>query len=364
MKKKKVIVCGTGFGKVYLNAIERMEDYEIAGILGTGSKRTMELAKTFAVPCFTDPEDKNIEADCACVIVPNASGGGNGTAIAKAFLDRGIPTLLEHPAHEREIVACLKSSKTVPFMLNPFYRYISPVRRFLEAAAIIGKQAALINASLECAIHVLYDGLDMLGCAIGDVTSWKLGSVASIPKRKACGGGNKTLGAVIGDTPVMITVNTEVDKNDPDHPLHLYHRIELTFSTGRLCLVNTHGPVVWMPFLRIPRNQNETMELERLGDEMKIPSGIIIGKGTAPTIVETFEEVWTGGVSRALEELMGQGRNKKMQMAQFQIFISRLWSEVCQAVGYSEFVSYDSTGNVLSTHKALEELNQKYSEEF
>lgn len=66
---------------------------------------------------------------------------------------------------------------------------------------------------------------------------------------------------IIGMVPVTFIVNTNVDRNDIDHPLHLYHRIELTFSTGRLCLVNTHGPVIWLPFLHMPRDEYGTLSI-------------------------------------------------------------------------------------------------------
>ena len=51
-------------------------------------------------------------------------------------------------------------------MINPFYRYISPVQDFLEAAKVMNHHSVLLSASLDCAIHVLYDGIDILGCAL------------------------------------------------------------------------------------------------------------------------------------------------------------------------------------------------------
>lgn len=137
--------------------------------------------------------------------------------------------MLEHPAHEKEIIKCLKASKNTPFMINPFYRYISPVQDFLEAAKVMNHHSVLLSASLDCAIHVLYDGIDILGCALENFSGWKLGTVAEIVGSTLKSGGNKSIKIMIGDIPVMFVINTDVDKDDPDHPLHLYHRIELTF---------------------------------------------------------------------------------------------------------------------------------------
>ena len=227
MHKKRILVCGTGFGKIYLKTIVENEKYELAGIIGKGSDRTKKIANDFNVPVYTNIENIEANIDAACVVVPNAAGGGQGTDIAEKLLLRGIPTLLEHPAHEKEIIKCLKASKNTPFMINPFYRYISPVQDFLEAAKVMNHHSVLLSASLDCAIHVLYDGIDILGCALENFSGWKLGTVAEIVGSTLKSGGNKSIKIMIGDIPVMFVINTDVDKDDPDHPLHLYHRIEL-----------------------------------------------------------------------------------------------------------------------------------------
>ena len=353
MKKKQILVCGTGFGKIYLKAIAESKEYELMGILGKGSDRSRLLSKNLNVPMYTDIKEINQNVDAACVVVPNAAGGGNGANIAKSILAKGIPTLLEHPAHEVEIVNCIRESGSAAFMLNPFYRYIKPIRDFLEAAQIISKHAHLINASLECAIHVLYDGIDILGCALGGLSTWKLGNVAESFTTSMAGGGNRVISGIIGMVPVTFIVNTNVDRNDIDHPLHLYHRIELTFSTGRLCLVNTHGPVIWLPFLHMPRDEYGTLSIN-VEEEVNIPSGVTIGNVMLPSVKETFEQIWPDAVKKALEILFKQNRTEKMSMAQYQIYVSKLWSEICQKVGYMNIVDYDNFGDIKNIFYDLE----------
>ena len=46
----KAIVCGTTFGQSYINAIKKMNDIELAGILASGSSRSEECAKEHHVP--------------------------------------------------------------------------------------------------------------------------------------------------------------------------------------------------------------------------------------------------------------------------------------------------------------------------
>ena len=338
----------------FTTIIVEKEKYELAGIIGKGSDRTKKIANDFNVPVYTNIENIEANIDAACVVVPNAAGGGQGTDIAEKLLLRGIPTLLEHPAHEKEIIKCLKASKNTPFMINPFYRYISPVQDFLEAAKVMNHHSVLLSASLDCAIHVLYDGIDILGCALENFSGWKLGTVAEIVGSTLKSGGNKSIKIMIGDIPVMFVINTDVDKDDPDHPLHLYHRIELTFSTGRLCLVNTHGPVIWMPFQHMPRDEYGTISIDK--DNKEIPTAIMLGNSKPLSLKKTVEYIWTGAVVQALECLFSMDKTKKMQMAQYQIFVSRLWSEISRKTGYLNLVNYNNSGN---NEEIFDELQKK-----
>lgn len=212
---------------------------------------------------------------------------------------------------------------------------------------------SIIDNWIPCAIHVLYDGIDILGCALGGLSTWKLGNVAESYTTSMAGGGNRVISGIIGMVPVTFIVNTNVDRNDIDHPLYLYHRIELTFSTGRLCLVNTHGPVIWLPFLHMPRDEYGTLSIN-VEEEVNIPSGVTIGNVMLPSVKETFEQIWPDAVKKALEILFKQNRTEKMSMAQYQIYVSKLWSEICQKVGYMNIVDYDNFGDIKSIFYDLE----------
>lgn len=48
MKKLKVIVCGSTFGQLYLKALRYSpEKFQLIGILGTGSDRTLRCAEEY-----------------------------------------------------------------------------------------------------------------------------------------------------------------------------------------------------------------------------------------------------------------------------------------------------------------------------
>lgn len=85
-----------------------------------------------------------------------------------------------------------------------------------------------------------------------------------------------------------------------------------------------------------------------------IPSGVTIGNVMLPSVKETFEQIWPDAVKKALEILFKQNRTEKMSMAQYQIYVSKLWSEICQKVGYMNIVDYDNFGDIKSIFYDLE----------
>ena len=206
---------------------------------------------------------------------------------------------------------------------------------------------------LKMAKGQILDFFRMIEKNVIPLTSIQLGNVAESYTTSMAGGGNRVISGIIGMVPVTFIVNTNVDRNDIDHPLHLYHRIELTFSTGRLCLVNTHGPVIWLPFLHMPRDEYGTLSIN-VEEEVNIPSGVTIGNVMLPSVKETFEQIWPDAVKKALEILFKQNRTEKMSMAQYQIYVSKLWSEICQKVGYMNIVDYDNFGDIKSIFYDLE----------
>lgn len=238
------------------------------------------------------------------------------------------------------------------------------VRASVGAAVVAMTMAAGIMASMPAVAGLSPLYLAAMVCAItGGATAfshvndsgfWLVSSLLEIDEKTTLKSWTM-METIIGFTglPVTFIVNTNVDRNDIDHPLHLYHRIELTFSTGRLCLVNTHGPVIWLPFLHMPRDEYGTLSIN-VEEEVNIPSGVTIGNVMLPSVKETFEQIWPDAVKKALEILFKQNRTEKMSMAQYQIYVSKLWSEICQKVGYMNIVDYDNFGDIKSIFYDLE----------
>lgn len=103
----------------------------------------------------------------------------------------------------------------------------------------------------------------------------------------------------------------------------------------------------------IERDEYGTLSIN-VEEEVNIPSGVTIGNVMLPSVKETFEQIWPDAVKKALEILFKQNRTEKMSMAQYQIYVSKLWSEICQKVGYMNIVDYDNFGDIKNIFYDLE----------
>ena len=99
MRKLRVIVCGVGFGRYYIEAILRLPDlFELVGILSRGSKNSIKLAEKYGVPLMTDIEEISKEnVDAVCVVVKSSIVGGNGMAINYLEIKKQIRQKLSKP---------------------------------------------------------------------------------------------------------------------------------------------------------------------------------------------------------------------------------------------------------------------------
>ena len=75
----RVVVAGTSFGRVYLDAVGS----DLVGILARGSDYSKQCAASRGVPLYTSV-DEVPDVDVACVVLKSGALGGPGTEIANA----------------------------------------------------------------------------------------------------------------------------------------------------------------------------------------------------------------------------------------------------------------------------------------
>ncbi|TDE47225.1 thiazolinyl imide reductase [Nonomuraea mesophila] len=329
---KRVVVCGTKFGQIYLTAM-RDGPFELTGILARGSARSAAYAREHGVPLVTDPDRVPELADLACVVVRSGVVGGEGSELAAALLSRGVHVLQEHPVHADELARTLRTARAASAVhhVNTLYVHLDPVRRFIDAARRLRELQQPLYVDAACSVHVAYALFDILGQALGGLRPWTFTATAP-------GTPFTCVTGTVGGVPLTLRVQNQIAPNDPDAHLHLLHRITVGTEGGNLTLVNTHGPVVWTPRMYVARDADDRFDTG--AEHLSLPSATTIGPAQAPTFADIVTRLWPDGVRRALtglREAAEDGRDP-LRQGQYHLMLSRLWQDATAAIGRPELL--------------------------
>ncbi|WP_055483328.1 Gfo/Idh/MocA family oxidoreductase [Sphaerimonospora mesophila] len=359
--RPRVLVAGTKFGQVYLQAFRRPGfPFELAGILARGSERSLACAEHYGVPLYTDPGQVPGDVRLACVVIRGGLLGGPGAEVAQALMERGVHVLQEHPLHHDELAACLRTAKRagVVYHLNSFYVNVAPVRRFLAAAAELLARRPARYVDAACGFQVAYALLDILGRSLGGVRPWAFTPPAP---RDAAAARLTTLDVpfrgldgVLAGVPLTLRVQNQLDPADPDNHAHLLHRITIGTEAGNLTLVGTHGPVVWSPRPDFPREVQDAAtgtvhfaegppggaDSGAAGDHLDVPSAVPLGPAEAPSYRRIFDTVWPEGIEHALRRLhaAASAGTSPAREGQYHLTLCRLWQDITALLGPPELV--------------------------
>lgn len=342
----RVVVCGTTFGQVYLEGVRRAApEFELAGILGRGSPRTVRCAERYGVELYGAPDELPADIDIACVVIRSGLLGGSGSQLAQALMERGINVLQEHPLHHDELAACLRAARRagVVYQLNAFYPHVAPVRRFAAAAQelLAGERPAYVDAA--CGFQLAYSLLDILGNVLGGVRPWRLAPATASAQRL----GDtpfRSLDGEIGGVPATLRIQNQLDPSDPDNHAHVDHRIVIGSEAGNVMLVNTHGPIVLSQRPRYPhgpRDPTSQPHFEGAGAAERRPaSARLLGPAVTADFHDIFEDEWPGAVQRALRGVRAAiaAGESPLHRGQYHLSVCLLWQEITAALGPPELL--------------------------
>lgn len=342
--RRRAIVCGTKFGRIYLKAFREPDlPFELAGILGLGSERTLRCAQRYGVPVFTSVDGVPDDVEAACVVIGAGVGGGEGARLAQALMHRGIHVLQEHPLMPDELAACLRaaSANKVQYRLNTHYVTLEPVRAFIAAARRLVAQGKPAFVDATCSIQVAYTLFDILGEALGGLRPWTFLTPpawdATALRLASTMPPYRSLEGVIAGIPFTLRIQNEMDPRDPDNFSHILHRITIGGAGGCLTLVDTHGPIVWTPRLHLPASAATLPAIDEAPEPWLDLPAVSYAEGPAcETHRSILGEVWPRGVAVALKKLAADidDGTSPLGCGQYQLAVCELWQHVTRLIGF------------------------------
>lgn len=361
----RTVVCGTVFGRFYLDALHPAPPgFELAGVLAGGGARSRATAARYGVPYYTTVDQLPDDVDAACVVVRAGAAGGPGTELAQALLARAVHVLQEQPAHPQEVAGCLRLARAngVQYRLNSFYPHLAPVRRFIARARALRARRRPLYADAACSSQVLFPLLDMLGQTLGGLGPWAFTDPAPTAAVRAATGAAvpfRALHGAIAGVPLTLRVHNQLDPGDPDNHAHLLHRITLGTDAGALTLADTHGPVLWTPRLHVNRGADGLLTLEGPRTErLDEPTTTILDAEPPLPFRHAFGMLWPDGVRQALAGLRAAITDPggRAAAAQHTLTVSRMWQDLTSRLGRPELIEAAECPPVRPTDLAAEVL--------
>ncbi|UCM87041.1 Gfo/Idh/MocA family oxidoreductase [Streptomyces marincola] len=346
----RTVVAGTNFGRFYLDAVRAHPGFELAGILARGSEHSRDLARRLGVPCHTDAGQVPDDVDAACVVVPSAVMGGEGSELGTALLDRGVHVLQEHPVHPDELADSLRLARRrgVRFRVNTHYAHVAPVRRFIEAAGELRRRQRVLFVDAAAPVHVLAPLVDILGRALGGLRPWRLGDPAPVADEvRAASDGQvpvRTLHGAVAGAPLTLRVQNQIHPGDRDNHALFWHRVTIGTEGGVLTLVDTHGPVLWHPRLHSPRDAGHRLVF-RSGpgaESLRLPTRSAVGDPADEP--RDFDDIFARTWPDAVAEALGLFRDAILadedgpRAAQHDLTVHQVWRDLMARLGPPELI--------------------------
>ncbi|MFZ6757860.1 Gfo/Idh/MocA family oxidoreductase [Undibacterium sp. Ji50W] len=240
----RVLVCGSNYGATYIRALAASQDnVRLAGILSTGSARSMAYAHQAQVPHYTDVDSiPDGSIDIACVAVP----GETGNQLSLALLSKGIHVLCEHPIGTAQMNKAFAVAQEYGrlFQVNAHFADLLAPQAFFNGLSVAKHMGPPLHFDLAVNLRTLYSSLDIVGRALGSLADIQ---VIAPP---ATGDSPPMFASLLLVSPILhisLLCQNFASAADDGSATLLNHRCSATFAHGNLLLAETNGPVVWFP---------------------------------------------------------------------------------------------------------------------
>jgi len=241
MKRLRVLVCGTNYGRIYRAAIQQApRAFELVGILARGSTRSLELSKELGVPLYREVESLPGEIDIAC-----AAMGTSGEGVVLRLLEHGIHVLCEHP-HGPDFMETAKRTAErhhVCFHVNGHFAGLEAASAFIKHCNLVRRFAAPIFLDAMATDRSLYGALDILRRV---TTTFEPAEFLARDHRPPF----TLVKASAGGVPATLQLQDSGTEGrmvlkDGDPGYIVDYRLAVGFPHGVLNMLSIVGPVIW-----------------------------------------------------------------------------------------------------------------------
>lgn len=343
-KKINVLVCGTRFGKFYVEAIKRRtKGMRLVGIMTRGSEKSKRYAEMLHTALYTTIEEVPVtELNFVCIAVKTSIMGGEGTELALEFLERGVSVVLEQPVHSRDIVKCVKiaAKNKVFFIVGNLYKNTGSVNNYIAILKKLVKLDRPLYLEMKLATQVSYPAAALLNTIIENRKLSFENTAITINK------GFSVLKGYSESLPVILFADNRADPQNADTHLPLFYQFNVGFNSGNLTLPEAFSNTLWLPAMSI---ENERDGVQKLPFEMKRnlmdETTNRLTAGPIHTFAEIFEKDWPEAIALDLDKmcsfLKGDNYDEYNTYIRNEINAAETWQKIMGNYGYPELKNND-----------------------
>jgi thiazolinyl imide reductase len=239
MNALQVLVCGTNYGRIYLEAIRLGGPaYKLVGVLARGSPVSQLVAREYGIPLYRHVEDLRPGIDFAC-----AAMGNSGSDVVLGLLSRDIHLLCEHPQKASHLRAALDlaNSRDLCLHINGHFANLEAGAAFVDFCRRKSRVRPARFFHVTATDRSLYAVLDILLRVIVSFTPCELNVTSRLPPFT-------TIQGLLGGIPITFDLQSGDDQRplaDASPEYLVDHRIAAGFPSGILTLLSVSGPVIW-----------------------------------------------------------------------------------------------------------------------
>lgn len=339
-RKKKVIVCGVGFGQFYLKAIELLpHKYELVGILSKGSEKSKEYAKNYKVPLFTDiTQIWEIKVDLVCVVVKSTVVGGVGSNIVQEILSHGVDVIQEHPVHLDELTYNIKLARQhkCRYLLNTFYPNLKRVSDFIKNIKILKDNCIIQYIHADCSVHVLFPLIDIIGRGLGGLRPWNFKLLEKATDKIPF----SIISGEINSIPININIQNQIEPVNPENNTLLLHVIEIFTNSGKLTLTGPNGIIVWEPCMNKTLDANGDFRIDKEDVFLDLTTYETWWAKQEISFREMFTEEWPESIKKSLENFYDAYENSTLlnQEMQYVLGGTKAWQVIGKELGNAQII--------------------------
>lgn len=344
-----VVVAGTDFGRVYLDAISQADPtrLRLTGIIGRGSTRTLACARHYGVPHWTDADQVPETADLVCVVVGGRANAGPGGELAERLLRRGLNVLQEHPCQAQEIadLTRLAHRSSTTYAVQCHYADLPVIRRFHRAVRALAAREPPEQLTVITSRLMLTPAVELAATVAGSLT---LADITSDPA-------SRRLTATFGQLPTTLEVQNTYQPLRPDAGARIELSATAVFPTGALSLLSPQGPLFWIGRFHRPAGYDTVVNISELDHpELDLPAWLDLTGAPAPTRRTQLGHEWTTAVRSGIESVLAlcSDRAAAIRWAQRWIALARITDRANESLG-PPTVIVETEPDLISEHELL-----------